>query len=303
MNNDKEKNLLWVSVAAAILFSGAGIILGILFQSQMILFDGLYSLISVVLSYMSLLAAGFMSKADWKRFPFGKDSVEPLVVLIKYAVILILVAASFLAAAAALFQGGREMQVGPAFVYSLIGMSACLGVFYFLKKYAEKGSALIKAEANQWLMDSLVSVGVFIGFLAAFLLQITETALWIIPYIDPLMVIAVSIYFLQFPLREMKKALREVLEMSPEGPVQKRIETSVQAVKEEYGIEESFLRITKVGRTIWVEIDFVTASDDLGSLKIQDQIREKIAGSMDDAAPKKWLTVSFMKDRRWALEE
>lgn len=195
------------------------------------------------------------------------------------------------------------MQVGPAFVYSLIGMTACLGVFYYLKRCGEGGSALIKAEANQWMMDSLVSVGVFAGFLAALLLQVTGTALWVIPYIDPFMVIAVSVYFLQFPLREMKKALREVLEMSPEGPLRREIEAAVQEVEAQYGITESFLRVTRVGKTIWVEIDFVAVSDELGSLKTQDRIREKIAGVLEGAAPKKWLTVSFMSDRRWAVEE
>ncbi|CAM3890139.1 cation diffusion facilitator family transporter [Alkalicoccus chagannorensis] len=305
MNEAKEKNVLWMSVIAAILFSGAGIVFGLLFQSQMILFDGLYSLISVGLSYLSLLAASFMSKADWERYPFGKDMVQPLVILVKYTVILLLVLASLTAAAVAVLQGGRMMDVGPSFVYSLIGMAACAGVWLYLRWRSVRGtSALVKAESDQWMMDSMISVAVAVGFLVAFLMEQTGTATALVPYVDPVMVILVSVYFLRFPLKEMKAALAEVLEMRPSDEVRQDIAAVVSGVEEAYAISETFLRVTKVGRTIWVEVDFVAEPDTpLDSLRVQDQIREQIASGMNGLAPKKWMTVSFMHNRRWAVEE
>ncbi|MFC4736982.1 cation diffusion facilitator family transporter [Bacillus daqingensis] len=305
MSLKQEKKILWMSVAAAILFSGAGIVLGMLFQSQMILFDGLYSLISVALSYVSLMAAAFMAKSDWKRYPFGKDIVEPLVVLFKYTVILILIAGSAAASVTALFQGGRDMQVGPAFAYSFVGLLACGAVTMYLQKRAKRSeSALLKAESNQWLMDTLVSTGVFAGFLVAFVLDLFQWFPAVIPYVDPLMVLLVSLYFLKFPLKEMRAALKEVLEMSPDGAVRSRMEETLKELADEYGVEESFLRMTKVGRTIWVEIDIVAPeTSPLNSLTKQDEMRSKLSSVLTGAAPKKWLTVSFMADRHWALDE
>ncbi|SDO45123.1 cation diffusion facilitator family transporter [Alkalicoccus daliensis] len=303
MNGVSEKRILWMSVIAAILFSVAGVTLGLLFDSQMILFDGLYSFISVGLSYISLAALKFMNQSDWEKYPFGKDMLEPIVILVKYTVILLLVTGSILAAAVSLFQGGRDFQVGPAFLYAAVSMAACLGVYVYLRKKSHTGSSLVRAEANQWMMDSLVSVGVFIGFLGALVLQRFGYQ-GIVPYIDPVMVMLVSLYFLKFPLKEMKNAWKEVLEMAPEDNVRERVQEKVAEIEKQHKIEESFIRISRVGRTIWVEIDLVAGSDpSLESLSVQDNVREKIAEVLEGTAPKKWLTVCFMKDRRWAVEE
>lgn len=304
MKPSVEKQILWMSVLAAVLFSIAGVVLGLLFQSQMILFDGMYSFISVGLSYLSLWGAAFMAKTDWEKYPFGKDMVQPLIILVKYTVILLLVVGSMLAAAVSIFQGGREIQLGASFLYASGAMIACFSFMYYLKKHKKSDSALIQAEIHQWQMDTLVSAAVFAGFLVAMVLQWFNTALWAIAYIDPAMVILVSLYFLQFPIAGMRKALKEVLEMNPDIAVRNEIELLFQELKEEYGIAETFLRVSKTGRTIWVEIDVVAKdTSSLNSLKEQDTIREKVSALLEGAAPKKWLTISFMQDRRWAVEE
>ncbi|WP_079474093.1 cation diffusion facilitator family transporter [Marinococcus halophilus] len=305
MNVKQEKKILWISIMATVLFSGTGMVLGLWFQSQMIVFDGLYSLVGVALSCVSLAAATWMATTDWKRYPFGLDIVEPLVVLFKYMVILLLIAGSAAAALVSLFQGGRDMQVGPAFVYSFIGLLACGAVARYLHVHASRSqSALLKAESNQWLMDTLVSMGVFVGFLVAFMLEIFQWFPSFIPYVDPVMVLLVSVYFLRFPLKEMRLALREVLAMSSHEGIRRRMEETLEELAGDYNVEESFLRMTKVGRTLWVEIDIVALeSSPLNSLKKQDEMREKLAAVLTGAAPKKWLTVSFMADRHWALDD
>ena len=119
-----EKKLLKFSALGAVFFAVAGILSGVLSGSQMILFDGLYSLSSVVLSLLSLAATNFIHKKD-KRFPFGKDIVEPLWVIVKYMVLLMLVGSTGLSALRSLFQGGREIVMGAALGYSAIGSIVC----------------------------------------------------------------------------------------------------------------------------------------------------------------------------------
>ena len=85
--SDLEKKLLLVSIYIALAFSVLGILVGLLVNSQVIFFDGIYSMISVTLTGLSLLAAKYMGKTDWNRFPFGKDILEPIVLIIKYTII------------------------------------------------------------------------------------------------------------------------------------------------------------------------------------------------------------------------
>ncbi|UMZ74385.1 cation transporter [Natranaerofaba carboxydovora] len=93
-----EKKLLTISLWVTAAFALLSFVLGVLFHSQVIVFDGLYSLIGVGMSYFSLYAVSFIGKEDWRSFPFGKDIIEPLVVTINYFVILLLVAGSIISA-------------------------------------------------------------------------------------------------------------------------------------------------------------------------------------------------------------
>ncbi|PYZ92203.1 cation transporter [Salipaludibacillus keqinensis] len=300
---NKDKKVLMASVYAAIAFSVAGIVLGTLFQSQMILFDGLYSLISVALSLLSLTAATFMSKNDWRRFPFGKDMIEPLVITFKYAIILILVIGSLIMAIVSIFQGGRDVAVGAALIYAATSTFACLVIYRYLNKHASQSkTGFISAESNQWLMDTLVSAGVLVGFVLAAILQYIPSMQALVPYIDPLMVVIVSIYFIKVPLIEIRHSMREVLEMTPEEELTRKIETVIYDVESKYDMQETILRISKVGRTLSIEVDFIVKkTSKVQSISDQDHIREEISTKIHHIDYTKWLTVSFTNDRKWAV--
>ncbi|SES15819.1 cation diffusion facilitator family transporter [Salisediminibacterium halotolerans] len=298
-----ERNVLAMSVIGAVAFSFAGIFLGILSGSHIVLFDGLYSMIIVALSYLSLAAAVFMGKNDEERFPFGKNMVEPLVILFKYSVILLLVILSLLSAVHAVFTGGRDVAVGIALLYAALGTAACYGYYLYLNKHAKKtASGLIKAEANQWLMDTLITAGVLAGFILASVFQYIPALNPWVPYVDPVMLILVSVYFLKYPVREMRTALKEVLEMKPDKQITSHIDTFVAEAEERFKLAESFVRVTKIGRTLWVEIDFVVQPDSkVQTVKDQDRVREMLNNKLLNEDSKLWLTIAFTSDRKWAL--
>ncbi len=302
-NISEEKKVLSFSVFAAVAFAITGIILGYFTRSQIIFFDGLYSLVSVVLSFLSVLATTFIGKKDHKRYPFGKDIVEPLVIILKYSVILILVAVSLAGAIVSIFNGGREVALGSALIYSGVGSFACLGAYLYLKlKSKHSGSNLVKAESNQWFMDTLVSFAVLIGFLTASLLDRNTMFSMIIPYIDPVMMILISIYFLKLPLIGIRNALREVLEMTPSGKLPSNIKTYVKNMEVKYDMKESFVRIAKVGKTLWVEIDFVVKdSKKIKTIADQDKLRQELSDYIKTYDNNEWLTVSFTNNRKWAV--
>lgn len=76
-----EKKILSFSIISAFLFALTGSIWGILINSQVILFDGIYSFISVILSAVSLLASEIIKKEDDKMFQFGRSQVEPITIV------------------------------------------------------------------------------------------------------------------------------------------------------------------------------------------------------------------------------
>ncbi|WP_181186168.1 cation diffusion facilitator family transporter [Alkalicoccus urumqiensis] len=297
----REKSILTLSAAAAVVFALAGTIVGLLTASQVILFDGLYSFISVGLSLLSVGAAAFKQKEDTRRYPFGKTMVDPLVVLIKYSVIALLVAGSMAAAIYALFTGGRDTALGGALVYAVFGALTCAVAYsLFLKGTRRKTTPLLEAEKNQWLMDALISGGVVLGFFAAFVFSLLETTAALVPYTDPVLMLLMTAYFLPVPVREIRRAVAQLLEQRPDGGESEAVEDAIHRAVADEPIDESIIRLAHVGSTLWVEMDIiVTDPVRLQRLSEQDELRRRIAGVLPEEDV--WLTISFTADRKWAL--
>ncbi|KHF41528.1 hypothetical protein LQ50_02070 [Halalkalibacter okhensis] len=265
----------------------------------MIFFDGLYSLVSVILSLLSLLVAQFIKKGDKMSFPYGKEMLEPVVIIIKYAVILLLCIITLITAIVSLLSGGQETSVGQALIFAFVNTIGCVGVFILLTK--NKGeSGFVQAEANQWKMDTLISGAVLIGFITALLISFTPFK-YLVPYVDPVMVLIVVGYFLKTPIVEITKTFREVLEMSADQSIEAKIKKVITPIESKYQISESILRIAKVGNKLFIDIDFILGPQSkMVTIADQDKIREEIIQHTKDLVYKKWLTVSFTNDKKWA---
>ncbi len=82
---------------------GASLLVG----SIVIVFDGVYSLVSLLLTLLSLAASSYISKPSKSVFPFGKAVLEPIVIAIKAAVILVVVCFRFTQRSALMTGGVR----------------------------------------------------------------------------------------------------------------------------------------------------------------------------------------------------
>ena len=300
MNN--EKQLLRFSVYGALFFALLAIIWGVLENSKIILFDGIYSLISVGLSIISLITASFMAKQDFDRFPYGKEMIQPIIILGKFLVITILCLFAFFSGLSTLLSGGQEVDAGSGLIYSLIATVGCYLVHLFLtRKQKANGSGLVEAESQQWLMDTFLSFAVLGGFVLALGLGYTKWD-YLTPYMDPLMVIVVSGYFLKVPITNMGLQIREVLDMKADTKYLDLCEQIVTDIEKEYNFQESFLRVSKSGPKLFIEIDFVVSPEGWQpTLAEQDDIREEILTKMKPISLKKWLNVAFTNDRKWAV--
>src|SRR5688572_20980566 len=81
----RDQRLLMFSIWASAGFAVLSSVWGILSGSSMIVFDGLYSFVSIGLSVLAVLALRFSRRKADERFPWGREAAEPLVVMIKAA--------------------------------------------------------------------------------------------------------------------------------------------------------------------------------------------------------------------------
>jgi predicted Co/Zn/Cd cation transporter (cation efflux family) len=85
-----------------------------------------------------------------------------------------------------------------------------------------RGSDLIRAEAAEWVSDTLLSFGVLVGFVVALVLQQTGRS-DLARYVDPVMVALISAAFLPVPLRLATQGLREILTMARGADLRQRL--------------------------------------------------------------------------------
>jgi cation diffusion facilitator family transporter len=296
----RDQRLLMFSICASAGFAVLSSIWGILSGSSMIVFDGVYSFVSIGLSVLAVLALRFSGRGADERFPWGRDAAEPLVVVIKAATLGALCAYAAVGGILDIVNGGRQVAVGSAVVYAAVATLGGLTVGLVLRRATRDGSDLVRAEAAEWLGDALLSVGVLVGFLVAYAL-VAAGRTDLAAYVDPAMVTLVSLGFLWVPIKLIVSGLRQILSMAPEAEVMDQLRACVAGVEERYGFSESFLRASKVGNRMDIEIDFVVGAESaIRTIADADTVRQDLHDQLAALGYERSVVVTFTADRRWA---
>lgn len=297
-----ENKILKLSVVGALFFALFGIAWGWALNSDMIIFDGLYSFISVMLSMLSLYINNYMAKRDFEKFPFGKHILEPIVISIKSLIIAIMCLYSLIGAIKTIVAGGNNLEFGLAIIYSVVSVIGCGAISLYMKlKSKALSSELIKAEFTQWLMDTSLSTAVLVAFIVAIIISNTKLNL-LNPYIDPVMTAVVSLVCVRIPIKGFIESFKEVICVKADDEINDDIYVLVKEIEEEYNFEDSIARVSKIGRELRIEIDFIYNKDSkLKTLDQMDNVREEINDAIKHIDYKKWLNVSFTGNKKWAI--
>jgi cation diffusion facilitator family transporter len=292
---------LLVSVWASAAFAVVSLCWGLAVGSQLIVFDGLYSFAAVGLSLLAVQALRTSRKGPDERYPWGRQVWEPLTIVAKATALAALCLYALVDAVLVLLDGGRDIDTGWAVGYGAVAPAGGLAVTIYLRRRRGPGSDLVRAEAAEWAGDTLLSLGVLAGFVLALVLEATGHA-DLARYVDPVLVIVISAAFLWVPARLIGQGFREVLTMSPDPSIQQRLLACVHEIEQEYGFTEAFLRASKVGGRLDIEIDYVV-DERSGAQTVHefDEVRAQLRDRLPVAGYTASMTVSFTADRRWAL--
>lgn len=289
---------VWVSAA----FAAVSLMWGLWAGSLTIVFDGLYSFASVALSLFAVWALRTSRSGADERYPWGREVWEPIAIVVKAIALAGLCVYALVGAIGELFRGGREIDAVSAVVYAVVATAAGIAISLYLRRRARAGgSDLVRAEAAEWMGDTLLGVGVLVGFVVAVVLQASGRD-DLARYVDPAMVALISAVFLRVPARLIITGFREVLTMAPDPAVMDELWACVRDVENRYGFAESFLRASKVGPRLDLEIDFVV--DDTSKAKDVhqfDAIRQELHDRLEPLGYRRSMVVTFTADRRWAI--
>ncbi|MGF1820811.1 cation diffusion facilitator family transporter [Vibrio alginolyticus] len=270
-----ENRILTISALLASGFAAGGMVLGLLVGSIVIVFDGVYSLVSLLLTLLSLAASYYINKPSKSVFPFGKAVLEPIVIAIKAAVILVVVSFSLYSAISALMSGGREVDASIATLFGIVNVIGCGYAWWFMAKRSRRfSSGLIEAEKKQWQMDTLLSVAVTVGFISAWAVSLTPFSEYA-AYADPMMMVLMGFYFLKVPFDMLVGALRELLMMAPSKELCQSVGKDVLEIEKVTEHQLKLAGVTKVGQELRVNVD-VHIDDDTLELDTLEHTRKQL---------------------------
>lgn len=305
-----EQGVLRLSIAATLLTALAATLFGLLANSSLILFDGVYSLIDVVMTWLSLLVARLIAQSTHtdtlqsrlnQRFTMGFWHLEPIVLGVSGILMMGAALYALINSVDALLSGGREIALGAAIVFAAVSLvlEAGFGAF-ILRANRRIGSDFIALDAKNWLIAAGMSACYLAAFVGGALVHDTQLA-WIGPYIDPGILALVCLFVMVAPLGTVRRALSGILLVTP-GALQAHVDAVAQAVVADQGFIEYRSYVAQVGRGQQIELYFVVPADDPPRpLSHWDALRDTIGDALGEASPDRWLTIVFTTDREWAI--
>jgi predicted Co/Zn/Cd cation transporter (cation efflux family) len=268
-----EEKALKRSMVGAFILAVWGIMMASVSGSSVILLDGMFNLISGIMSFFSIEVTRLISGKDSREYPLGYFAFESLFVLAKGASILVLLLMALYSNIGVLLSGGREPVLGLLTIYVAVAVLGCVVLYLISRKgFKQTGSQILQAETKAWLVNAVISGAIGVAFGIAMLLQGTSLG-WIDRYIDQILVIVLSLLFIKDPLVLMKIGVKELLLAAPQEQYVKPFQEKLLPLKDQLHARALDLDIIKTGRRLWLTVRLDPRNDEI---KIDDFMKAKV---------------------------
>lgn len=304
-----EQNVLHASIVVTLILAGFGILFGILSGSYSVVFDGIYDMNDAIVTALALLVSnlirmstgeGTINTKLTERFTMGFWHLEPIVLGLNGIMLIGAGVYALINAIGSILEGGRVISFGYVVVYAVISLIISLGMVFYTKN-ANKAlrSEFIALDTQSWLISSAFSVAWIVAFVFGHYIQGTEYG-WISPYIDPLALVAVCIVIIPLPVRIVKKAVEDILLVTPLD-LKAQVDEVAEKVVKENGFISYRAYVARVGRGRQVELYFIIPIEfPARKLEEWDRLRDKVEKMLGGEHPDHWLTIVFTTDQEWA---
>lgn len=276
-----ERRSLKVGVVASAVMSAAGIGVHVISGSYALLLDGLYSAVMVGSGLVAARISRNVVRPPDRAYPYGYDGQEALYVLFRSLVLIGVLSFAAISALSTVveYANGRPVmpvRLGPVALYSLAMVVICWGLAWrHQHDWAITGrqSQILLTEAKAARVDGLISGLTGLALLGTPLLQGTMLAV-LIPIMDSLLVLVVSVAVLREPLDGFLTALGQAAGVSAESDLIRSTRLALEDLLAGLSCWLLDLTVYEVGRTAFVVV-YLNPSQPMDGATI-DVIRDRI---------------------------
>jgi cation diffusion facilitator family transporter len=290
-----EQRALRESIISSALLGTVALVWGVLAESRVLLFDGIYTVLGLLLSGLSLLAAAASAAPPTRNFPFGKKAATPLAVGVQGAALLGTLLYAVADAVTVIRGGGTDVAPGTVLAYG--GLSAAVALLVTWRMGRLSDSELVQAERAQWKAGASLSAVIAVGGAITLLL---DGSGWdgAVVYADPVLVLIACVLVAPVPFRLLRAAGLELLEGAAPPEVQAAVDEAVRQVRAAHALPEPFVAVTKLGGRLYLEVVFVV--DDTWKVSDEDAVRHAIIDDLRPLGYDIWANVELTTDAHLA---
>lgn len=296
-----EQRALKLSLAGTVVMAVFGIGFGLYLNAGAILLDGFFSVLSMGMTGLSLFTAYLIHRPEDGRFQFGYAHLEPLINSVNGIVILAVCSYSLMSGISGLLSGGNRIPFNLALYYAIPVTTLCLMLYLYETRMARKlNSELLRVDSKEWLVDTILTATLMVGFLLGWYLETTRYAAWV-PYLDPALVVVLSSVAIVIPYRVLKRNVGEVLGVAPPEMAQ-FIRRTVGHTLAPYDVRMINTHVAKLGRRYDIEINvLVDEASPLfnANLETLDAVRDDLSTALNMDPADHWISISFTQDPDW----
>lgn len=280
-----ERSALKISLLGSTLFVVLEILMAIYTSSQALLLDSVYDGAELLMILCSMAMVPLLYKPSSEKRPFGYLQLESLFIVFKGVIIISLTVGLIFNNIQLMLHGGRHVSFSMVAWFEMGATLLSILVIAILQ-YQNRNmtSPIVEMEIQEWKIDTVASIGMSV----ALFIPVVITANWmkpLVPYLDQLIAIVLSVFMLPVPVKSVVVGLRDLFLLPPEEETIDQIKELVEPILKEYGYTELYYDIVRTGRKLWISV-YISFERDWVSISrfgmVQQQVIEALTTEFQD---------------------
>ena len=277
MNNSYERSGLLTSIVGSLLFGSLGITFAIFTGSQAVLLDGAFNLVAALMAFIGLKIANSLERPETEHYPIGFYALEPLFVLGKGLILLLLTTYVIVNNVIIMINGGNELNLGLVLIYLSVALVGNMIVYFRIRsKNVKTSSPILAIETENWKINVAITGGIALAILISFLLRDSFLKDYL-RYVDQVIVIIVATLSLPVPVTAIKEGLGDLLLFAPPDETRNKIREAVLEEMDQFKtVDCRHFLMLKTGRKIWISL-FIYSDEPSIPTDLPDQIKDRLS--------------------------
>ena len=287
-----EIRILRYSAILTILFTvGAGAV-ALVSDSETMTLEAMSGLVDVAVSLLAIFVVRKIHEPANSRYHFGYAKYEPLMIGLEGTLIAAVCLTAIGYAVRDIVHPDPVDDPHLVIIYAAAGFVVSVVFGAYMKRVGRRtGSQLVLAEADLWIVDGWLSLGVFIAFFMAVALSRSPRAEYS-AYVDPIVCIVLSVILLRKPIAILRESFVDLVDANPYAETANTVEEAARGCVERYRLKAlQWVRVRRAGRRVFVIVSFLENLDE--SLEERERVRKAVDAEMSTLNPDIDVSVLF----------